>query len=64
MIKTNEILRQYYLNLFTSSAEITKNGDKNYIYKWNIRDLQLNNAEIEQNLYIWTKILYIMKLLH
>ena len=46
MIKTNEILRQYYLNLFTSSAEITKNGDKNYIYKWNIRDLQLNNAEI------------------
>ncbi len=28
MIKTNEILRQYILNLFTPSAEITKNGDK------------------------------------
>ena len=46
MKKTNEILRQYYLNLFSSSAEITKNGNNNYIYKWNIRDLKLNNAEM------------------
>ena len=46
MIKTNEILRQYYFNLFSSSAEITKSGINNYMYKWNVRDLQLNNAEI------------------
>jgi len=43
MIKINEILRQYYLNLFSSSAEITKNGNNNYIYRWNIRDLNLGN---------------------
>ena len=43
MIKINEILRQYYLNLFSSSAEITKNGNNNYIYIWNIRDLNLGN---------------------
>jgi hypothetical protein len=46
MIKTNEILRQYYFNLFSSSAEITKSGNNNYIYKWNVRDLKLNNAEM------------------
>lgn len=47
MIKVNEILRQYYLNLFSTNAEITKSGNNNYIYKWNIRDLNLgNHAEI------------------
>ena len=47
MIKINEILRNYYLNLFSTNAEITKSGNNNYIYKWNIRDLNLGNyAEI------------------
>ena len=47
MIKINEILRQYYLNLFSTNAEIVKRGNNNYIYEWNLRDLKLsNNAEI------------------
>jgi hypothetical protein len=46
-VNTDKILREYYLNLFSSSAEITKSGNNNFMYKWNIRDLQLSkNAEI------------------
>ncbi len=44
-----EVKRNYYLNLFSGNAEITKNsiGTKNSIFKWNIRDLQLGSeAEI------------------
>ena len=42
-----EVKRNYYLNLFSSVAEITLNGSKNAIFKWNIRDLQLGSqAEI------------------
>ena len=59
--KTNEIKRSYYLNLFSSNAEKTVkvetyrntantadvNVNKNYMFKWNIRDLQLGSiAEI------------------
>ena len=47
MVKTNEIKRSYYLNLFSASAEITTNNGKNSVFKWNIRDLQLGSeAEI------------------
>jgi hypothetical protein len=49
MVKTNEIKRSYYLNLFSSSAEKVLNGDgsKNVSFRWNIRDLQLGSvAEI------------------
>lgn len=47
MIQNNELVRQYYFNLFTSSAEKIANGNNNHIFKWNIRDLQLSkNAEI------------------
>ena len=59
--KTNEIKRSYYINLFSGNAEkntkievlrnIAKTADvpvtKNYLFKWNIRDLQLGSiAEI------------------
>jgi hypothetical protein len=45
--KTNEIKRNYYLNLFSGNAEIKGNGTKNYEFRWNIRDLQLGTiAEI------------------
>ena len=44
---TNQIKRNYYLNLFSANAEIKKNGNNNYLYEWNIRDLQLGKyAEI------------------
>ncbi len=47
MIQNNELVRQYYFNLFTANAEKTKNGNNNHTFKWNIRDLQLSkNAEI------------------
>ena len=41
-----EIKRNYYLNLFSSSAEKTLNSDgtKNVQFKWNIRDLQLGSV--------------------
>ena len=38
---TNQIKRNYYLNLFSANAEIVKNGNNNFMYEWNIRDLQL-----------------------
>ena len=38
---TNQIKRNYYLNLFSANAEIKKNGNNNFMYEWNIRDLQL-----------------------
>ena len=52
-----EVKRNYYLNLFSASAEKTINsvldesgsttGDKVITYKWNIRDLQLGtHAEL------------------
>ena len=47
--KTNEIKRNYYLNLFSSNALITKSpsGIKNSTFTWNIRDLNLGSiAEI------------------
>ena len=44
---TNQIKRNYYLNLFSANAEIVKNGNNNFMYEWNIRDLQLGKyAEI------------------
>ena len=44
---TNQIKRNYYLNLFSANAEIKKNGNNNFMYEWNIRDLQLGKyAEI------------------
>ena len=49
MVKTNEVKRSYYLNLFSGNAEITKNdaNSKNTFFKWNIRDLLLGSyAEI------------------
>ncbi len=41
-----EVKRNYYLNLFSSSAEKTLNSDgtKNIQFKWNIRDLQLGSV--------------------
>lgn len=46
-IKTNHVNRHYYLNLFSTSAEKTYNGNHVSIFKWNIRDLQLgSNATI------------------
>ena len=41
-----EIKRNYYLNLFSSSAEKTLNSDgtKNVQFKWNIRDLHLGSV--------------------
>lgn len=49
MVNLNQRNRNYYLNLFSSAAQITKSpdGTKNSIFKWNIRDLQLGSeAEI------------------
>lgn len=49
MVKTNEIKRSYYLNLFSSSAEkiVSSDSNKNISFRWNIRDLQLGSvAEI------------------
>ena len=44
---TNHITKNYYLNLFSANAEIKKNGNSNFMYEWNIRDLQLGKyAEI------------------
>ncbi len=46
---TNQIKRNYYLNLFSTNAEKRKSpiSNNNYIYEWNIRDLQLEKyAEI------------------
>ncbi len=41
-----EIKRNYYLNLFSSSAEkiLNSDGTKNVQFKWNIRDLQLGSV--------------------
>jgi hypothetical protein len=38
---TNQITRNYYLNLFSANADIIKNGNNNFMYEWNIRDLRL-----------------------
>ena len=47
MVKTNEVKRSYYLNLFSASAEKALKGTKNAMFRWNIRDLQLgSSAEI------------------
>lgn len=44
---TNKVKKNYYLNLFTANAEKIKNGNNNFMYNWNIRDLQLGKyAEI------------------
>jgi len=40
---TNQIKRNYYLNLFSENAEIIKYKNNNHIYNWNIRDLQLGS---------------------
>ena len=40
---TNQIKRNYYLNLFSENAEIVKYKNNNHIYNWNIRDLQLGS---------------------
>ena len=46
---TNQIKKNYFLNLFSTNAEKRKYpiSNNNYIYEWNIRDLQLEKyAEI------------------
>lgn len=40
---TNQLKRNYYLNLFSENAEIIKYKNNNHIYNWNIRDLQLGS---------------------
>lgn len=40
---TNQIKRNYYLNLFSENAEIIKYKNNNHIYNWNIRDLELGS---------------------
>lgn len=40
---TNQLKRNYYLNLFSENAEIVKYKNNNHIYNWNIRDLQLGS---------------------
>lgn len=37
----NHITKNYYLNLFSANADIIKNGNNNFMYEWNIRDLKL-----------------------
>lgn len=46
---TNEVKRNYYINLYSANAEIRKspNGLRNSEFKWNIRNLELGSvAEI------------------
>lgn len=45
--KTNEVKRSYYLNLFSTNAQIRVINNKNSEFTWNIRNLQLGSiAEI------------------
>ena len=45
--KTNEVKRSYYLNLFSTNAQIRVVNNKNSEFTWNIRNLQLGSiAEI------------------
>lgn len=49
MVNINQVKRSYFLNLFSANAEKTtnSNGEKNVIFRWSIRDLQLGSvAEI------------------